>query len=44
MALSVILLDMPDKPAVMARLNHMTIFEMRNPQSQCALTGNPLKG
>jgi hypothetical protein len=43
--LSVIPIDLPDKPAVMARLNCQSIFEMRRPpRPAAALTGNPLKG
>ena len=45
MPLSVIPLNMPDKPSVMTRLNHQTIFEMRKPARRSEpLTGNPLKG
>jgi lipopolysaccharide export system protein LptC/lipopolysaccharide export system protein LptA len=38
-------IDLPDKPAVMARLSHQTIFQMRRPpRPATSLTGNPLKG
>ncbi len=42
---SAIPLTMPDKPAVMERLNRQSIFQMRRPVRQKAsLGGNPLQG